>query len=103
MKMHQGLRYAEAVVAMLSSRFENANQEAYANGREQGMAIVPSRAGGMKFVVANWRNDQGKVVLYAGKKDQFSPQNLPSDEVFGSRLLFDNPMQVAEHIEKSVA
>ena len=103
MKMHQGLRYAEAVVAMLSSRFENAGQEAYANGREQGMAIVPSRAGGKKFIVANWRDDQGKVVLYTGTKDQFSPQNLPSDDVFGSRLLFDNPMQVAEDIEKSVA
>ena len=103
MKMHQGLRYAEAVAAMLSSRFENAAQEAYANGREQGMAIVPSRAGGKKFIVANWRDDQGKVVLYTGTKDQFSPQNLPSDDVFSARLVFDNPMQVAEHIEKSVA
>ena len=31
MKMHQGLRYAEAVISMLSQRFENAGQEAYAN------------------------------------------------------------------------
>lgn len=103
MKLHQGLKFAEAVAVMLSSRFENAGQEAYANGREQGLAIVPSRAGGKKFVVANWRDDQSKIVLYTGTKDQFSAQNLPSDDVFAARLIFNNPMEVAQHIEKAVA
>jgi len=103
MKMHQGLRYAEAVISMLSQRFENAGQEAYANGREQGMAIIPTRAGGVKFVVANWRDDPSKIVLYTGAKDNFSGQNLPSDEVYKSRLIFEDPLQTAKHIEQAIA
>lgn len=102
MKQHIGLKLSQAVLNMLPARFENASVEAYANNREQGNVLVPTRSR-MKVVIANWRENPEQIVIYSGDKKDFDPQNIPSEQVFANRVILDNPIDAANHIASIVA